>query len=424
MQFKPFFHIAIFFLLILNAFAAAEPVVINGAMFPELIGTPVSSLRLINSKGISVPFQIDEVTDSGEYVCPQGECPNDKQADGKFDKQDELVFLWEDADTGAGGVGKNANDTTVQGTALMTISHGSENRRLWIVNDPAIPLSAKSYCAYDHAEQYLRTPFYYAQFCRDRFHFTRAGTMDFENGSYLDLTKELRVEIVFKLLWGLIPIRYTEKSIVCHVKRYKAGPVRLIRRGDFYLKLGLGFKGSCAIVYQMCYPQVVKVPVNVNLPVRFKSFFSDAYIEMTPVIRREVADKGFHFLVPGIGYSCDLSSGRTCIDTLIRTMPDKGYTVSNGRQGYGWIMRVEADSSLLSGSGYIVRRPSKRGGMADCGFRLTVRDLPKGNYAITNWVFFSKHPAASAGCDLLTILEPAVISTSSGTSLNLLVNKK
>ena len=394
-------------------------------MLPDFIGNPVSGVRVCSGSGSAIPFQIDEKTCDGEYICPQGESPNADVANNRLDPQDEIVFLWEDADSAAAGdTCTGVRDTAVHGAVPVTITQGPEMRRVWIVEDTAIPLSKVSYCFYDHERQYLRTPYYYAQFARDRFHFIKAGVMDFESHDYIDLTKELRVEIVFKILWGLIPVRYTEESIVCHVKRYKAGPVRLIRRGDFYLNLGFGIKASKAIVYQMCYPQVVKVPVNVHVPVRFKSFFSDAYIEMTPVIRWEVADKNFHFTVPGIGYSRDLSSGRARMDTLIRVLPDKGYVVSDSRQGYGWITRVGVDSSLLSGSGYVMRRPSKRGGMAECGFRLTVRDLPKGNYDVVNWVIFSRH-SIGAGCrDPLSMLEPAAITTPTGTFSNFLFCQK
>jgi hypothetical protein len=398
----------------------AEPIIINGAMLPDLIGTPVSGIRVCSGSGAAIPFQLDEITCDGEYVCPQGEKPNTVSANNRLDPQDEIVFLWEDADTGTG------NDTcgSMRGAVPVTITQGSEKRRIWVAEDTAIPLSAVSYCLYDHERQYLQTPYYYAQFARDRFHFTRAGVMDFDNHDYIDLTKELRVEIVFKLLWGLIPIRYTEESIVCHVKRYKAGPVRLIRRGDFYLKLGFGIKASKAIVYQMCYPEVVKVPVNVHVPVRFKSVCSDAYMEMTPVIRNEVADRNFHFSVPDISYSCDLSSGRARMDTLIRVMPDKGYVVSDGRQGYGWVTCVGVDSSLLSGSGYVMRRPSKRGGMAECGFRLTVRDLPRGNYDVVNWVIFSKRSLETDCRNPLSMLASAAITTPTGTFSNFLFCQK
>ena len=405
------------------ATASGGPIVLNGAMLPDLIGTSVSSVRVINGRGAAIPFQIDEKTNDGEYICPEGKRPNTYLGNGRFDPQDEIVFLWDDADscgTGEKICDNVEEDSAKAGAVPVTMAQGSVMRRVWVVADSFLPLSTVSYCSYDPGREYLQTPYYYAQFAHNRFHFTRAGVMDFESRDYVDLTKELRVEMVFKILWGLIPVRFTEESIVCQVQRYKAGPVRLIRRGDFYINLGFGIKGSRAVVYQMCYPDVVKVPVLVTVPVRFRSVCSDAYIEMTPVIRKEVAERSFHFAVPKAGYSCDLSSGRAHVDTLIRILPDKGYVISDGRQGYGWIARVGVDSSLLSGSGLIMRRPSKRDGMAECGFKLTVWDLPKGKYDVVNWVLFSRSPLDEGGRDLLSMLDPAAITTTTGTFSNFL----
>ena len=407
--------------------AYAGPIIINGSMLPDFIGARVSDLRVISGCGKAVPFQIDEKTLDGEYICPEGERPNGNASNNRLDPQDEIVFLWEDADscgTGEDTCDNVTRDSGKTGAVPVTVVEATVTRRVWVTEDSTVRLSGVSYCTYDHATQFFRTPYYYAQFARNRFHFTRAGIMDFERNAYIDLTKELRVEMIFKILWGLIPVRYTEESIVCRVKRYKAGPVRLIRRGDFYINLGFGIKGSRAIVYQMCYPDVVKVPVTVHVPVRFGSVCSDAYIEMTPVIRKEVAERSFNFSVPNAGYTCDLSSGRLHLDTLIQVLPDKGYIVSDGREGYGWITNVEVDSTLLSGSGYIMRRPSKRGGMAECGFKLTVWDLPKGSYEVVNWVLFSRRPLGTDGDNLLSMLDPAAITTTTGTFPNFLFCKK
>ncbi|MBN2189498.1 MAG: hypothetical protein JW699_08585 [Chitinispirillaceae bacterium] len=413
--------------LFLYASASGGPIVLNGAMLPDFIGAPLSGLRVIDGCGIGIPFQVDEKTVDGEYICPEGRRPNTELANGRLDPQDEIVFLWEDADSC--GTGEDTCDTIAEdsadgGAEPVTMAQGPVKRRAWVVIDSSIPLSAVSYCSYDHSFEYLRTPYYYAQFAPNRFHFTRAGVMDFESREYVHLTKELRVEMIFKILWGLIPVRYTEESIVCRVKRYKTGPVRLIRRGDLYINLGFGIKTSKAVVYQMCYPDVVKVPVTVHVPVRFKSVCSDAYIEMTPVIRSEVAERNFRFIVPDAGYTCNLSSGRARMDTLIRVSPDRGYVISDGRQGYGWITRVGVDDSLLAGSGYIMRRPSKRSGMAECGLKLTVRDLPKGNYDVVNWVLFPQRPLGEECRELLSMLNPASIMTTTGTFSNFLFCQK
>ncbi|MCU0608830.1 MAG: hypothetical protein MUF22_03560 [Chitinispirillaceae bacterium] len=394
----------------------AEPVVITGAMVPEFIGTKVSGLRVINDRGAVVPFQIDEKTLSGEYVCPQGAEPNGDEANGVLDKQDEIVFLLEDTACTPDAAGEKVCSPAA-GSGIV-VCRGNERRSFTVVDDSARPLSPVSYITYDQKLELLETPFYYAQFGRDRFHFTRAGVMDFSRNAYCDLTNELRIEISLRALWGLIPIRYTEENLICLVRRYKAGPIRLIRRGNLHLNLGLGLKASRAVVYQICYPQMVKVPVNVHLPVRFGMFFSEAYLEMTPVIRADAG--GLRFSVPQLGCTLPLDPGKSTLDTLMYAVPDKEFIVADDFKGFEWLMQLAVMKDFLGGSGYVVRMPSSRaGGGTECGFRLVVRDLPAGRYDIVNWVLFSRNSAP--GQEQRAIREPSLVKTSSGIYVNGLV---
>ena len=364
--------------------APGTPVILTGSDLPHLIGAPVSSIRVLNLAGEAIPFQIDEVTESGEYVLDRGETPNAREGNGVFDKQDEIVFLWGDA--------QELSDESKYVSDAGFVKIASERRRtaaraVIIRSDPSLPLSSKSYISYDHAAQRVVTPFYYADFAKNRFHFVRAGVMDFGCGKYIDLTNELRVEILLRAMFGLVPIRYTEDNIVCFVRRYKAGPIRVIRRGDFHLNLGMGVKGSRAAVNQICYPQLVSVPVRINLPVRFRTLFSQAHVEMTPVIRESGRD--FRFAVRR--ESMDIAIGGAAIDTVHPAVPSGGiFMVTRGNNGFGWLLNTTMPREHLGGSGYLLRRPpSGRAGIAECGFRLTVRDVPRGNYYITNWVVFS-----------------------------------
>jgi hypothetical protein len=377
-------------------FAHASPVVITGNDVPHLLGKHINSIVLLDCQGKAIPFQIDEVTADSEYVLDMGELPNISDGNGILDEQDEIVFLWSDASRAAGlpsnASGINANisggiNSKISSADIVTVARGSEKRCIAAVADKSIPRSQKKYINYNHETQRVATPYYYADFAKDRFHFVRAGVMDFSTNKYIDLTNELRVEILLKALFGLIPIRYTEDNIVCVARRYKAGPIRLIRRGDFHLNLGLGVKGSRAAVNQICYPQVVKVPVYVHLPIRFRTLFSQAHIEMTPVIRE--AGGAFVFAVPSEKLSFPV--GGEPIDTLLPPTPlRKVFTMQNGGVGYGWLLDATMAPEHLGGSGFIMRRPPSRGaGAAECGFRLTVRDVPKGSYYITNWVLFS-----------------------------------
>ena len=252
---RRFFRAALFscaFPAFLPAAVMCEPVVIKAAAMPALLGAPISRLRLVTGRGTAVPFQIDELTIGGEYVCASGLFPNADSGAGILAKQDEIVFLWEDADTAAGFLPENGTGITAGRRAEIAVSHRSGDRRvvrrLWLVDDPQIAPSPVRYLSYNDSSRYLRTPYYHARFGRDRFHFVSAGFGAGTEGAGRDSTNELRVEIEFRTLWGLLPIKYNEESIVCRVARYKAGPIRLIRRGYFYLKLGFGLKGSRAAV--------------------------------------------------------------------------------------------------------------------------------------------------------------------------------
>lgn len=403
------------------ATAPAQPIVMNGGMVPQFLGKNLSDLRMTDGTGRSIAFQIDEVTEAGEYVCDQGPEPNTAEGNGVLDSTDEISFLWEDGAEGFGagdGVGAAGTENATRVRITVGDRRGRERRHYFLYDAPSVALSNMRYVTYDARKEQVETPWYYAQFGHDRFHFIRAGVRPptWADG-YINLTNELRIKIQLRTLFGLIPIRYTEDNIVCLVKRYKVGPIRLLRRGDFHLRLGLWIKGSNASVNQICYPQMVGVPVFVHLPVRFKTFFRDAYIEMTPVITAE--GRLFSFHVPRQGVFTPLG-GMQSLDTLYDRNPNNGFmTVDDGSSGYGWLLETTMPDSLMHGGGYIVKRPTDRDGIAHCGFRLTLRDIPKGYYLITNWVLFSKEGAGGLlqTCNALT--SPARVDVSgSGTFVN------
>ncbi len=361
-----FFHLKVF----------AEPIVLKGEMIKELCGKPISSIRLCNSNYEPIPFQIDEITANGNYICPQGEEPNSDSSNGFLDYQDEIVFLSEDCTNNINGsILSEKNEFTFY---PIKIIQDQIVRIIFVSCDPDVKLSAKRYIEYDHEKQFVKTPYYYAQFGMNRFHFTKAGIFDEEKGNYLHLTNELSVTIYLRALWGLIPIHYNENNLICIVKKYKTGPVRLIRGGNFHLNLGLGIKGSHAYVNQICYPQMVKVPVNVHVPIRFRSFFSKAYIEMCPVVKM---NEKFSFAIPEKGFSERMQNGSK-IDTLIPFNPNNEYmTVSNKKIGYGWILSAKINNNYTKASGFVFRRPSARNPKSiDCGYRMMIKDLPKGTY--------------------------------------------
>ena len=397
---------------------AAEPIIINGKMVPDLIGQPVSHIRIINGNGECIPFQVDECTEEGEYFCDKGKNPNSDSANGILDPYDEIVFLKNDCDECSRKSTEHLDDKKNRPIHELHIDMNGSCRKIYCTVDSTMALSEKKYITYNHEDEYLQTNRYYAQFGKDRFYFRRAGIIDPKGNSWIHLTRELRVEIMLKALWGLLPIHYTEESMVCYVQRFKVGPVRLIRRGDFHLNIGLGVRGSRAAVNQICYPELVQVPVKVHVPFRLGTLFKEAWIEVTPVI--DSAGIPFSFLIPNCEYVERTDDTVRC-DTLIPCRPDKNYfAVMKDRLGIGWVLTTTIDSSLTKESGYVARKPSSRNGPAEYGYRLQLRDLPGGYYAITNWVMFTEQSQRQLKQTFNAITHPVTIKCENNSAVNLI----
>jgi hypothetical protein len=403
----------IFLFLLLKSLVSAEPIVINGSMVSDLLGKPIVSLRILNVGGGVIPFQIDEVTREQEYICSEGEQPNSNEGNGVLDSLDEIVFLWEDCTSGI-------PDSSKPGGIVLQIKKEKQTRFALIVENKDIALSEKKYIKYDPQSRMLKTPWYYAQFALNRFHFERAGVMDPDARTYFDLTEKLSIDIRMSALFGLIPIKYTEDNLICFVKRWKAGPIRLIRRGDFHLNLGLGIKGSRAYVNQVCYPQVVKVPVTLHVPIRFGSIFRDAYVEMAPVIKNGIG----RFVFTDNSKFCYKLNNTTPVDTVFPVQPwDHLLTVNDGIKGYGWFLQTTMPPQSLNGSGTLLKISSGVPAKVECGYRLSVDEVEKGYYEITNWVLFSGYRNGEhLVFDYSFISNPVSISTKSGIFKNIICN--
>lgn len=407
-------------LSLLCQLVSAEPVVLKCAWVPQLLGKPVTSIRVCDAEGAPIPFQIDEMTSDGEFICDNGKEPNTAAGNGVLDSLDEIVVMREDGTPCESVPLKREPDTTGATTGYpLWLKYRDSVTTFRITSNASLPLATAQYVSYDHSTQLLTAPRYYAQFAPDRFHFTRAGVRCGGEGEWMHFTRELRVEISLKALWGMFPIHYTEDNLVSMVKRYKVGPIRCIRRGDFHLRLGLGLKGSRAAVYQVCYPQMVSVPVKVHIPVPFKTLFSDAWIEMTPII--DTAGVEALFAVPECSIRQKLGQS-AFVDTLYPCMPvGKMYTVTDDQCGYGWFLSTDIPEKAIPGSGFVVRPTTSGKGIALCGFRLSIRDVQKGRYTITNRVLFPSAAEGSLAAAKRTLTAPTEVITITSKNFNLLV---
>jgi len=84
----------------LDAGVHGAPIVIQAKQIRELAHFPVAMYRLFrtgpNGQAISIPFQIDEVNDNGDFVLDQGGDITRNTGNGVFDNLDELAFMGND----------------------------------------------------------------------------------------------------------------------------------------------------------------------------------------------------------------------------------------------------------------------------------------------------------------------------------------
>ena len=141
-------HFFIYVVFFLTSGSFGEPIVIKGFSVKELLGTPIEKIRFCTRDYQPVVFQIDEMTEDGEYVCSQGENPNSDSGNGILDSLDELVFLWEDCQP------LNTQDSLYSDNKLLRlrVSRAKEIREICICKDGSVPVSSKRYIYYDHEE--------------------------------------------------------------------------------------------------------------------------------------------------------------------------------------------------------------------------------------------------------------------------------
>jgi hypothetical protein len=406
-------------LLTAVAVCRAEPVVLRGEQVPALLGAPVSSLRLVGRDGTLLPLQVDEVTEEGEYVCDRGTEPNADSGNAVLDRSDEIVFMYEDCLPCRDNDQRRNSDSPENNRirqVLLRIGATDRCREALLCADTSLPVCTRRYISYDHTRQLCTTPRYYARFAPDRFHFVRAGIAGKKAGTWIDLTRELRIDIQLRALWGLLPVHYTEDNLICFVKRYKVGPLRLIRRGDLHLQLGPGIRGSRAAVNQICYPSMVSVPVSISLPVRFKHFFRDAYLEMAPVITDAGAD--FLFSVPGCAIGRLVGGCDTVTEFIPCELNANPFTLLREGYGLGWVVQSDIPSHPENRSGFMFNRPSIRSGRADCGYRLMIQDVPRGRYTVVNRVLFTRRDNPAIAEEFKALRQPATVVCNGKVSEN------
>ncbi len=242
----------------------SAPIVVKGDAVKLVTHYPLGMYRLFRSsssgKAVSIPFQIDEINDWGDYVLPDGGDVTANTGTGIFDSQDELSFMGDDVGPAVPPsdwteVGKPpivieikisyplANSTGNSAATAAIDKEGAVYLGVYFTNAP--PLSTRQYVNFDRQRAEVLTSRYRYQFDQKNWlvakkvEMVKKGTELLPQREFVPLidstTFYMRADLKY-----FLTVEASHRSIESKLEAYKVGPIRSIIRISFvynFLKL-------------------------------------------------------------------------------------------------------------------------------------------------------------------------------------------
>ncbi|MCX6354270.1 MAG: hypothetical protein NTZ78_05125 [Candidatus Aureabacteria bacterium] len=261
----------------------SDPIIIKGAQIPPLRGIPLSRIALYSSRnGAAAPvtFQIDEADESGalSLSTPDGSAINSD--DGKWDDNDELVFMSCDlgdrmsaAQLPAGYLAAaeiSCADPITQGSGWVYCVSFSEP-----VREVAPP-----YVRYDSKRDYVATDRYEIGYTPGgmKSYFSTLILKDNDSVHSPNILDRYKFRVTMKLFFSLITITRNEDDMRAVLAGYKDGPIRAVRRCNNSLYLKFGIRSPTSMVDNYYYRDSIEWPTLIRLPFNVSTVASEALL--------------------------------------------------------------------------------------------------------------------------------------------------
>ena len=221
--------------------------IIPGEEIPSLLGKQTIEIHVRacrSGEAVIVPFQVDERDRRDRWVLDHGPAAGVDESPGVFDRNDAIVVRNR-------SVGERC-DAVVVGQSL---DHGVEVRIgpagsplgfLYAGTSP-LPQAESGSVRYDPAADLVETDAYsfgFGEVLPDLFAIQQKGDRAPRN-----LLQALRAHGEARLFGGLIVLRRSEEDLTGHVEGYRQGPLRVIRRAKYSIRLPLGFRARAIIQF-------------------------------------------------------------------------------------------------------------------------------------------------------------------------------
>jgi hypothetical protein len=268
-----------------------DPVVMKGELASEVIGKPISNLRLYaynNGTLEPIRYQIDEMTgNNGDYIFTSGKLLNTEMGNGKLDTWDVLTFM---ADDTGDRVSKDAWVAGASAGSEIEVIDPINNNKGWCYllyfasNVPARSLKP-DYMHFNYDTGVTWSDYRASKsIIKDGRHsvFTTGWWSPKGGGgnekNFLDRVKS---RITIKLLFGSLKLKITEESMKSDILAYQIGPIRMLKRSEEYFEgpkwIG-GGKVARGIIDDVDYRTLSPMPVIIEIPFKLDTIASSVKV--------------------------------------------------------------------------------------------------------------------------------------------------
>lgn len=241
---------------------AWQPLILEGRQLGVLVGRPGGQLEVLaerSGKLEPIPFQVDERSADGRFSLPSEHQSPSAPTKG-LGPNDQIAMMVSDL----GHVCDAPGDLPL-GTLEISVFTPSDGttRYAYIATVEKPRRSPKSYVDYDTAADHIETDGY-------RLTFVNGFPADFAlqaapRSHHANMIADFQILGKTKL-FGLVPLRLTNVDIQSRVVGIRAGPIRLIRRVVYWVRLPFGISSPKVTSEELFYRNMGMMPLAVKLP--------------------------------------------------------------------------------------------------------------------------------------------------------------
>lgn len=263
--------------------ADTEPVVIEAASLPQILGKPVKHLQVFSFQNGTLkpmPWQWDAIDENGWVDFRKNE------AESMVAAKDQL--LWLVGDMGQAAAPGILAAYSKKGIWLEVEVGNDQNASHFayvLLADETVLTPTRDYLTYRTADDLVVTPYFYVGY-RDIIVANQFGWIEPDGSFGRNLIDQVSVLFTTRLFFGLLPMKVSEEDLLAKQLGHRDGAIRVTQRLSTQLKLPLGFKGPSNVAESYFYPNSYETNIDIDLPSGGKAMIKDTHftfnIGLTP----------------------------------------------------------------------------------------------------------------------------------------------